>query len=63
MRKSAWPYSTGCASLASISVTTPATSLSISFMIFIASMMQRVWPFDTREPIVTYGFAAGSGAP
>ena len=31
-------------------VTTPANSDSISFMIFIASMMQRICPFETRVP-------------
>jgi hypothetical protein len=29
------------------------TSDSISFMIFIASMMQRIWPVATREPTDT----------
>jgi hypothetical protein len=32
---------------------TPETSASISFMIFIASMMQTVWPEVTRDPSCT----------
>ena len=31
-------------------------------MIFIASMMQSVWPVVTRVPGFTYGSAPGSGA-
>ena len=41
---------------------TPVISASISFMIFIASMMQTVWPEVTRLPTFTYGSAPGSGA-
>src|SRR6267154_5182354 len=60
-RKRTWPNSTGCAFCAVTSRTTPATSDSISFMIFIASMMQTTCPTFTREPTFTYGWAAGSG--
>ena len=41
---------------------TPVISASISFMIFIASMMQTVWPEVTRLPTFTYDSAPGSGA-
>ena len=40
---------------------TPAISASISFMIFIASMMQTVCPGVIRLPGLTYGSAPGSG--
>ena len=40
---------------------TPEYSDSISFMIFIASMMQRICPFETRSPTATYALAPGSG--
>ena len=46
---------------AELRVTTPANSDSISFMIFIASMMQTICPLATRVPTVTYGLAPGSG--
>ncbi len=42
-----------------IAVTLPALSLSIWFIIFIASMMQRTWPSLTSLPISTNGFAPG----
>src|SRR5688572_1053903 len=61
MRNSTWPYSTGCEFAATISRTTPSYSHSISFMIFIASMMQTICPFETRWPTDTYAGELGSG--
>ena len=46
---------------AKASVTVPAHSASISFMSFIASMMQSVWPGRTTEPTSTNGGASGVG--
>ncbi len=63
IRNSTCPYSTGCASVTVTSRSVPEYSDSISFMIFIASMMQRICPLFTREPTVTYGLAPGSGEP
>ena len=40
----------------------PATSASISFISFIASTMQRVWPFLTFWPTSTNGGDSGDGA-
>jgi hypothetical protein len=40
----------------------PSTSLSISFMSFIASMMQSVSPARTAAPGSTKGAAAGEAA-
>ena len=48
--------------ISTTSFTTPATSDSISFMIFIASMMHSTWPLATRVPTDTNGLAPGSGA-
>jgi len=42
IRNSGWPNSTGCPFSTKISVTFPGSSASISFISFIASMMQRV---------------------
>ena len=44
MMNSGWPNSTGSPFLARIAVTRPALSDSIWFIIFMASMMQRIWP-------------------
>ncbi len=52
-RKSTCPYSTGWAFSTRISTMVPSTSLSSSFMSFIASMMQRVSPLETRVPFST----------
>ena len=60
-RKRTWPYSTGCASSTQTSRMTPVISASISFMIFIASMMQTVCPELTRVPTLAYGSAPGLG--
>ena len=52
-RKRTCPNSTGWPSSTKISRTMPAISASISFMIFIASMMHTVWPGVTRVPTLT----------
>ena len=39
----------------------PSYSESISFISFIASMMQSTWPFFTTDPTSTNGGAPGSG--
>src|SRR5688572_801050 len=59
MTNSGWPNSTGSPFVAMIAVTLPDLSLSIWFIIFIASMMQRTWPSLTSLPISTKGFAPG----
>ena len=40
----------------------PSYSLSISFISFIASMMQSTWPFLTWSPTDANGGAPGSAA-
>ena len=40
----------------------PAALASISFISFIASMMQRIWPSFTMSPSWTKGAASGAGA-
>jgi hypothetical protein len=50
-----WPFSTYAFSMI------PSNSLSISFISFIASMMQSTWPLRTVSPTSTNGFAPGSG--
>jgi hypothetical protein len=52
-RNSGCPNSTGCPFSTRISVIFPGSSASISFISFIASMMQRTWPFFTTEPTST----------
>ena len=42
---------------------TPETSASISFMIFIASMMHTVWPDVTRDPTLHVRIGARLGRP
>src|SRR6058998_968210 len=54
IRKSGSPYSTGLAFSARIFTTRPSVSDSISFISFMASTMQRTWPFFTYEPSSTY---------
>src|SRR4051812_4242569 len=44
MMKSGWPYSTGWPFSTRIALTVPVLSHSISFISFIASMMQMIWP-------------------
>ncbi len=58
---SGWPNSTGSPFLASTATTRPARSLSIWFIIFIASMMQSTWPTRTSWPTSTKDFAPGAG--
>ena len=53
MTNSGWPNSTGSPFCTMIAVTLPALSLSIWFIIFIASMMQSTWPTFTSSPIST----------
>src|SRR5207249_1808886 len=62
IRNRDWPNSTGCAFSTKILTTRPATLDSISFMSFIASMMQRIWPSFTTSPSLTYGSAVGDDA-
>jgi hypothetical protein len=62
MRKSFCPYSTLLPLCAKISTTVPAHSASISFISFIASMMQSVCPGRTTDPISTKAGASGDGA-
>ena len=39
----------------------PARGAGIGFMVFIASMISRVWPSATMSPTRTNGGAPGSG--
>lgn len=52
---------TGFPSLASTSTIVPDRSDSISFINFMASTMQRTWPFWTTSPSFTKGGAPGAG--
>src|SRR5260221_6849807 len=56
------PNSTGAPSSTRICVTVPARGAGIWFMVFIASMMTRVWPTATLVPTSTNGRAPGSDA-
>src|SRR5262249_11429286 len=56
------PYSTGCAFSARIRWTIPSWSALTSFISFIASSMQSVWPIPTVSPSWTNGSAPGEGA-
>src|SRR5690349_1563401 len=62
MAKSFSPYSTGWPFSTRMLTTSPATSDSISFISFIASMMQITLPFSTKSPIETNGSTFGEGA-
>ena len=62
MTNRAWPNSTGSPFLASAATTLPATSASIWFIIFMASMMQSVSPAWTWSPIFTKFGEPGAGA-
>ena len=53
IRKSSVPYSTTWPSVTQISEMVPSSSEAISFISFIASTIQRVWPFFTLSPIET----------
>ena len=59
---SSWPNSTGSALPTWIVRTIPAASALISFISFIASRMQSVWPGATVSPSWTNGGAPGCGA-
>ena len=56
------PNSTGWPFSAKTCFTTPALSDSISFMSFMASMMQSVSPTATSSPTCTNGWASGDAA-
>ena len=55
------PYSTGCPVSTYVRTTSPATSDSISFINFMASMMHRGCPTSTTSPSLTKGGALGDG--
>ena len=59
MMNNAWPYSTASPLPQRICFTVPATSVSISLRIFMASMMHTVWPALTVLPTSTNGAAPG----
>ena len=59
--KSGSPYWTGWPFSRWTLTTSPASSASISFISFIASMMQRTWPTLTRSPTLTNAGEFGSG--
>src|SRR5580700_10825528 len=59
MPKSASPYSTGCPFSTKMRTTSPATSDSISFINFMASMMHSTWPDSTFAPMATKGSEPG----
>src|SRR6185312_8599302 len=54
---SSWPYSTGSALPTWIARTTASISALTSFISFIASRMQSVWPGPTASPSCTNGAA------
>src|SRR5439155_15365473 len=56
------PYSTACAFSTWIPRTTASLSAFTSFISFIASRMQSVWPGATASPSSTKGGDPGSGA-
>src|SRR3954468_13742817 len=59
MRNRTVPYSTGISFCTQTSSMTPARSDSISFMIFMASMMHRTWPALTVVPTAVKGEPPG----
>ncbi len=59
MMNSGWPYSTGWPFSTRIALIMPAASASISFISFIASMMQTVSPALTFWPTSTNGLDSG----
>src|SRR6185436_15366884 len=61
MTNRGWPYSTGWPFSTRMAFTTPATSVSISFISFIASTMQTVSPCFTVCPTSTKALASGEG--
>src|SRR5690606_21511059 len=62
MMNNAWPNSTGVPFSTRTLTILPATSASIWFIIFMASMTQSVSPGLTWLPISTNGLAPGAGA-
>src|SRR5262249_61073622 len=60
-RRRGEPYSTACALATKTSATVPDRSATISFMIFIASMMPIVCPAETWSPTPTKGGSPGAG--
>ena len=62
MANSRSPYCTGLPFSTYALTTSPSYSDVISFISFIASMMQRTWSFFTRSPISTNEGAPGSAA-
>src|SRR5258706_7104336 len=62
MRKSFWPNSTAFPFCAKIATIVPECSASISFISFIASMMQSVCPARTTEPTSTNDGVSGLAA-
>src|SRR5258706_6675307 len=61
MMKSGCPYSTGWPLSTRMAFTVPDLSHSISFISFIASMMQMICPSFTLWPTSTKGLASGEG--
>src|SRR6476646_8329643 len=61
MANSGCPYSTGFPFAASIFTISPDASDSISFMSFMASMMQSTCPAWTMSPVLINGGAPGAG--
>ena len=55
------PYSTTLPFVAQMSMISPSSSAVISFMSFMASMMQSTSPFLTLLPTVTKGGSVGDG--
>ena len=62
MRNIGSPNCTGLPFSASTSVITPSVSALISFITFIASMMQSTVSGETRSPTFTNGGDSGEGA-
>ena len=59
MTNRTWPNSTGSPLVTWIAAMRPATSASIWFIIFIASIMHSVSPTLTSSPTLTNGSASG----
>ncbi len=61
MMTSGSPNSTGWASVTMIATTLPARGAGIGFMVFMASMIIRVWPAATVSPTLMKLAAPGCG--
>ncbi len=61
-RKRVWLNSTACPVLQRTSTIVPVVSALISFMTFIASMMQTMVSGATLSPTAIYGFESGFAA-